>query len=264
MKNPKVFLLLSVVVATLVLGIAYAAIQNVTLTVSGTTTVTADQANFQIKFTGNPTYAVTGHGAAKLNITGDTTAKMDVSNMTTVGDKVISNFTVINESADLIAYLSTSATHTNTEYFNVTTTLGTTELAPKDTTTTLQVIVELIKTPIENQGTTIAVEFVASPIKSEETGKIISFTIAKRNLNGEIEEEKEYFAEEGMTWNEWLGSTYDDTDIYEEGEYGAYTELLIGNPPRAYYSGQGFTGQDLICAGETYFFDYYDLTIGAP
>lgn len=201
-------MLLGVVSAILIMSIAYAAISKIQLDVKSQVTVTPNQANFKVAFTGEPTH--TGDGTVELDITGDITATMNVSGLTVKGEKLTAKFNVINTSVDLTAYLSSSVTHNNTEYFAVTATLDDTELAPVNGTTTLNVTVELIKTPITaNQTDTITVQLVASPYKQEEVN-LISFTI----------DGVEYQAEEGMTWAEWCDSTYSDGMYSISEKYG--------------------------------------------
>ena len=162
MKNPRTFLLLSVIVAVLLLGVAYAAIQNITLTINGTAQATPDQANFDVRFTDTTSWS--GKSRPTLTITGNTTATMQVTGLTAKGDTVTAIFNVKNYSADLYANLSRSVTNSNTEYFKVTSALGKTTLAPNETTT-FKITVELIKTPITgNVSTTITGKAIASPV----------------------------------------------------------------------------------------------------
>lgn len=168
MKTPKTFALLSVVVAVLVLGIAYAAIQNVTLTVDGTATVSPDQGNFSIKFA-NPsqvTAGVAGRGSGSLTVESDTAkATLSVSGLVKVGDYVTATIDVVNDSTDLGANLKESVSEvvetltkedkstvsSKDSYFEVTASLSDTSVT-KDgdgDTVTLTITVKLIKAPIE-------------------------------------------------------------------------------------------------------------------
>lgn len=49
MRQQKTFLLLGVVLGTLMLSVAYASLQNITLEINGIATATPDQANFDVK-----------------------------------------------------------------------------------------------------------------------------------------------------------------------------------------------------------------------
>ena len=162
MRQRKTFLLLGVTVAILIMSIGYAAIQQVNFAVTGNAIATPDQTNFKVAFTGTPTYS--GKGTATLKITGDRTATISASGMTAKGDSFTAVFTVANTSTDITAYLSSSVTNVNTEYFQVTSTLDSTVLVPQTGTTNLNVTVELIKTPISvAQTDSVTVELIASP-----------------------------------------------------------------------------------------------------
>lgn len=52
MKKTSKIIMLSLVVAALLLGIGYAAIQNITLNISGTATADPSQTNFKVSFSG--------------------------------------------------------------------------------------------------------------------------------------------------------------------------------------------------------------------
>ena len=162
MKNPNTMLLLTVIVGVLVLGVAYAAIQNVTLTVTGEVVATPDQGNFKVKFTGTPTSS--GNGNATVSITGDLTATMSITGLKVVGDEMVVRYIIANESQGISADLSRTLTHTNNEYFDVTATLSETQI---DTTSTATLIikVKLIKVPItENATDSVTVNVIARPV----------------------------------------------------------------------------------------------------
>ena len=65
MKNKKgLSTLIIVLVAIIVLGIGYAVIENITLTINGSATATANDANFKVIFEG-----ATSNSASNQNIT---------------------------------------------------------------------------------------------------------------------------------------------------------------------------------------------------
>lgn len=128
MGHRKTLLFLGLILLILLLGIVYAAI-NATLSINTTATVSPDQANFKVAFSGTPTY--TGNGTAILNIVDDLSATMQVTDLKSVGDKILAEFTIMNSSVDLIAYLTSSVSNINTEYFRVSSELSTYELAPR-------------------------------------------------------------------------------------------------------------------------------------
>lgn len=171
MKQPKTFLLLSVIVAVLVLGIAYAAITAVNLTVTGNVTATPDQGNFKVAFgkaddeSNKPTFS--GTGTATLNVTGDLTATMDVTGFTKVNDEITVTFKILNTSDDISAtLLAADPTNNNTEYFEVTKNLDKSSIAAVNGVATLTVTVRCIKTPLESQSATIGVVVTATPVKA--------------------------------------------------------------------------------------------------
>ena len=156
-------LLLVLILAVLLLGTAYAALENITLNINGTVQATPDQSNFKVTFVGSPSSS--GDGSATLQLTSDTTATMNVYGLSVLGDKLTATFSIKNASSDLSAQLSSTVTNNNTTYFKVTPVLTTTDLEHGETTT-LKVSVELIKTPITTQTDSIQINIVASPYQS--------------------------------------------------------------------------------------------------
>lgn len=173
MKESKAFYLLAVVAAILIIGVAYAAINSITLNVTGTANAAPSDANFKVAFTGDVTKAVAdGNGASqadresKVTATaadGSTTATLNIESgaLQSKGDKVTAVYTVDNASADLKATLAVSTSGTDSDYFKVETALGSTSLIP-GASTTITVTVELIKNPVDAVSTNISVGVVAS------------------------------------------------------------------------------------------------------
>lgn len=201
MRQRKTIQLLGVVAAILLISVGYASIQNLNLTVTGNVTASPDQGNFKVAFTGKPTFTKTGNGSATLSITGDLSATMDVSGLTTVGDTLTATFKIANTSTDITAYLANTVTNTNKEYFQVTSSLSGTELAPQTGTTELRVTVKLIKTPVSgDQKDTLKVQVTASPTPiSGEEPAVISFTV----------DGTQYTVANGTTWGDWAEDNSD-------------------------------------------------------
>ena len=211
MKKTNKIILTSVIVAVLLLGIGYAAIQNITLNIAGTAAADPSQANFKVMFSGIPT--VSDDTYATAAITDDTNAIVNVEGLTKKGDIVTAIYTVQNASTDLSADLGVSTTNSNTEYFTLSSEIAQTSLVAGEATT-LTVTVELTKTPIkESVRTTIGVQLEAMPVQPGEEGssegingsaqtpeqtKIITFIIGRTT----------YEAEVGMTWANWIDSAY--------------------------------------------------------
>lgn len=164
MKKETIILLLVIVVFILLMtGVGYAVEVDETLIISDNTRLLSEQADFNIEFTGKPTY--TGEGAAILTLTGPTSATLDITELNSVGDSVTAVFTIRNNSNDIYADIYTKTKNTNTEYFKVTSTLSKNRITPKKGTATLQVTVELIKTPLnKEEKTDICANIFASPV----------------------------------------------------------------------------------------------------
>ena len=180
MKTTRAFLLLSVVVAVLVLGVVYAAIDNITLTVNGTASASADQGNFDVKFTGTPVVKADegSNGSGTLVIdNGSLTATMNVSGFKKVGDTVTATIDITNASTDLGATLAVSKsaiaeklgaqTLESSEYFKVLSAELDAEGTELDAgeTTKLTIKVQLVKVPVTADVTgTFSVTVVATPV----------------------------------------------------------------------------------------------------
>ena len=154
--------IMGILIAILILGIGYAVITDVTVKVSGAGTISANQNNFRVKFTGTPT--TTGIGTINATIEDDLQAKLTVTGLTKMGDTATAIYEIANESpelgADLVAELKEN---TNSEYFKITYSLQSNTIASGETTK-LTVYVEALKTPeSEDQSTSFEVDVVASP-----------------------------------------------------------------------------------------------------
>ncbi|MBR3613573.1 MAG: leucine-rich repeat protein [Clostridia bacterium] len=168
MKKTNKIILASSIVAVLLLGIGYAAIQNITLNISGTAAADPSQSNFKVMFSGTPTVSDDTYVTAA--ITDDTNATINVDGLTKAGDSVLATYTVQNASTDLSADLRVSTTNNNPEYFTLTSELAKTSLTAGEATT-LTVTVELTKTPIvDSVSTTIGVQLEAMPVQPGEEG----------------------------------------------------------------------------------------------
>lgn len=158
----------AILVAVLMLGIGYAAINAITLKITGTASAEASDANFVVKFD-NATDKTTATTGVTATVTGDKTATMNVTGLTAKGDTATATFTIVNESEDLSAQLAVKTqTITNEEYFSVNAVVNNTTVltAKQNNTTTATVTVTLNKTPIgEVEEGTINVELLATPVQ---------------------------------------------------------------------------------------------------
>ncbi len=152
--------------AVILVGIAYAAITNVTLNIKGTGNAQASKDNFAVEFVGEPTTGGKGTTTATINTAKRTEGTMNVTGLTAKGDTATATYTVQNLSQDLSADLTAEATSSNQSYFEVICKLEDTTLKAK-ATTTLTVTVKLLKTPIdetkEDLSTNIGVSITAEP-----------------------------------------------------------------------------------------------------
>lgn len=178
MKNKKTFMGLAVLIAVLMLGIGYAAVTAIPLSISGTASSAANDDNFTVEFTAaapkeNNAFVV----ADQTKVNADaTSATMTVEGLTAKGDKAVATFTVENKSADLSALINNieaeltegATTAAETANFKIETTLvgGTTIKAGESAT--FEVSVQLLKTPIldtDASTATISVTFDANPVQ---------------------------------------------------------------------------------------------------
>ena len=154
------------VLAVILVAVAYAAITSTQLNINGTGNATAKQDNFKVEFIGTPTTGGKGTTTATIDSSVKTNGTVTVNGLTAKGDEATATYTVKNLSADLSADLSAKATSSNEEYFEVLCTLEKTTLKAQEETT-LKVTVRLLKTPIdetkENLKTDIGVTVTAEP-----------------------------------------------------------------------------------------------------
>ena len=168
MKKTNKIIVTVIIVAMLLLGIGYAAIQNITLNIEGTATADPSQSNFSVKFTGTPKVSDSTYVTA--GITDDINATISVSGLTQKGQTVNAEYTVQNVSTDISADLSVATTNSNTEYFTLKSELAKTSLTAGEATT-VKVTVELTKTPIAGSvNSTIGVRLTAMPVEPGKEG----------------------------------------------------------------------------------------------
>ena len=155
-----VVLLLSMILLT---GVGYAAETGNILKISDNPVLVAEQADFKILFSGDPIYI--GDGIAVLEIIGPTSATMNITGLKTVGDYVTAIFTIENQSNNIDAEIKTKVTNTNTEFFDVSTSVSEDIINHKYGKAIITITVELIKLPIENDETAyISTDVIAIPI----------------------------------------------------------------------------------------------------
>ena len=171
MKKKKSFVALALVVAVLVLGVGYA-LTTIELKVNGDITVSPDDSNFDVNFT-DASITTTGTLTGKTD-TADKgngkTATLSVKTLKTVGEKVVAEYTITNNSkAGINATLSnptaTQTDDTAKDYYTVTATLADANPIAPNGTKKLTVTVELVKAPLEEVTGNFTVTFNASATK---------------------------------------------------------------------------------------------------
>ncbi len=168
MKKTNKIIITSVIAAMLLLGVGYAAIQNITLNIEGTATADPSQSNFKVMFTGEP--KVSDNTYVTAGITDDINATISVNGLTQKGQTVSAEYTVQNVSTDISADLSVGTTNSNAEYFTLKSELAKTSLTAGEATT-VKVTVELTKTPIAGSvNSTIGVRLIAMPVEPGQEG----------------------------------------------------------------------------------------------
>ena len=171
------------VLAVILVAVAYAAITSTQLNINGTGNATTNQSNFKVEFIGTPTTGGKGTTVATIDSSVKTNGTVTVNGLTAKGDEATATYTVKNQSADLSADLSAEATSSNEEYFEVLCTLEKTTLKAQEETT-LKVTVRLLKTPIdetkENLKTDIRVTVTAEPKQPGEENNGGSQTVSSK------------------------------------------------------------------------------------
>ena len=168
MAKSKKIIIAVILLVVLLIGIGYAAIQNITLSITGTAEAETSQDNFKVMFSGTPT--VSDETLVTATVTDDTHATINVSGLTTKEDTVTATYTVQNVSTDISADLSVATTNDNPEYFTLSSQLEKTSLVEGEATT-LSVTIELTKTPItDNVTSTIGIQLTAMPVEPGQEG----------------------------------------------------------------------------------------------
>ncbi|MBE5819710.1 MAG: hypothetical protein E7310_02665 [Clostridiales bacterium] len=166
MKQDRIILLLVLMVIILsvlfVTGVGYAVEDENILISNGCNTLELYKKDFNVVFSGEPTYK--GDGVAELAITGPRTATINITELEKVGDTITTIFTLENKSDCLYADINAEVTNTNTEYFNVTSRLTDNKISPKNGKINIEIDVELIKLPIYEEKSSISVNIFAEPI----------------------------------------------------------------------------------------------------
>ncbi len=167
MKRKKsLSMFLFVLIAFIVLGVGYAAINNINLIINGTGSVTATQSNFDVRFLDVDGHrpAITPGSPNTVSVIDNTTATFDVSTLSKKGDTATATIDVKNNSNGVGARIGLNLTNSNDTYFKVTEHIADSELQAGDITT-VTVTIEMLKTPVSaDETTSISATLTASPI----------------------------------------------------------------------------------------------------
>lgn len=164
MKNKKSLLSLGILTLVLVLGVGYAVVSSVDLSVNGTAKVQG----VDLKVAFNGTTEVSSKDKVTATATdGSLTANITVKDLT-LNETVTATYTIKNTETDVDASLiQKSVANDKDEYFQVTTDATTAKTISAGGTTTVTVSVKLIKTPVLDADSTanIKVNLTATPVQ---------------------------------------------------------------------------------------------------
>ena len=176
--NKRIQFFWFICIGIITLGIGYAAISNIILTINGTGTAAVDPNNFNVHFDTTVSPTITANkGSAIIDINDNKVAHITVNNLVTAKESAIAEYTVINESNGIGTQISLNLVNTNTEYFKVTKTIDDIELQAGETTK-VRIVVELLKTPIDHSETAVITgTIVASPIENDNATSNLSSSV---------------------------------------------------------------------------------------
>ncbi len=168
-KRNLVFIVL---LAILLLGVGYAVVSSVTLTVdttNTTVTMTADPSNFDVQFINGASHSGNGMFSAGTITNNGHTTTFTITGFSKSGDSAVVTLPFQNKSTTLKASLANATVSvSNTEYFSISATslAGTTldELGGTTDSGNLVLTITAIKTPVStDETTTVTASLVASP-----------------------------------------------------------------------------------------------------
>lgn len=203
MRNRKSFNTVIIFALVLFLSVGYAVVNSVTLSVTGTSTAATE--DLAVYFNGTTSVSSSKVTATATN--GTTSASILVNDLT-LNETVTATYTVVNNETDVGAsYLVNSINLSNSEYFSVTTDAGSARNIAAKGTNTITVTVKMVKTPVDstNSSSSITINLTATP-KNE-----ITFYVTG----------SPYKAVEGMTWGEWINSSYNTGGLKNSSSYVA-------------------------------------------
>ena len=223
-------------VAIILVAVAYAAITNVELNINGVGSAQAKQENFKVEFIGTPSTSGKGTTTATINESDKTKGTVNVTGLTAKGDEATATYTVKNQSSDISADLTAEATSSNQIYFEVICSLEKTTLKAQEETT-LKVTVRLLKTPIdetkEDLNSDIDVTLTAEPKQpGEETNggsTSVSSNETRPYLPTGFTQVKGTTLKNGLTIQDSTGNQYVWVEVPKTGKVYPTAGLSITN-----------------------------------
>lgn len=232
-NNYHLFIILGLM---LFLGVGYAVVNSVTLTITGTAGAGSETLN--VAFTGTTAVSNQSKGTATVN-SDKISATFSASNMS-LNETNTFAYEIKNSEVDVDANVQMSTTNSNSEYYSVeikevVSNSSSFRINAGDTVL-INIIVKMIKTPITSSDSTanFTISINATPTTEPE---LITFSIAGIT----------YQAEKGMTWGEWIDSEYNTGGFI----IGNYNYVQRGSS----YVGIDYTltyGNDVIIANQIY------------
>lgn len=168
MRNKKTIIGIAIFVAILVLGVGYAAISGVELSIAGTAEMKNVDLDVFFTETKSVDVGTTNATVVATPDVGGLTAEIEVTDLERVNDTVTATYTIKNNETDVAAEITQGTiTVDKSEYFQVTTDIGSGKVIQPQQTTTVTVTVTVIKTPIldTNSSTSIEVLLEADPVE---------------------------------------------------------------------------------------------------
>lgn len=181
MKQKRTYVTLLLIVALLVLGIAYALIQGDQLQIDGTATASIADGEVDVQFVSvTPTTGAGATSYGEINGKDPDKATFVVADLAKAGDSKTITFTIENKTENAVPVILETPTIVcnNEEYYEVTYQYGKTDLAAynaagDDDSTTLAITVKLLKTittdeseTAANENNTIAITLNATAAKN--------------------------------------------------------------------------------------------------
>ena len=247
------------------LSVGYAVVNSVSLTVTGT--AGAGTQALAVSFTGEYTISNTTKGKATV-AANSTSATFTASNMT-LNEEITFKYIIANNEKDINA--SVVASVNSNGYFEVTlkelSNVGSSinfDL-PSNTSTILEVIVKMVKTPITSSDSTanFTVNINASPSSNS---AVMSGPVEPKTAEFRFYSTMYKFVP-GMTWGEWINSSYNVNSqlylsngiVYYAGDFAMGpngvvrdTDIIVANFPYSFNDCCFDAGMRVLMADGTY------------